>query len=274
MITYDSFKKAVKDLSFGKKVGQHVYTLIDDVKKESAELKELLNRVLPADETEYNLVKFFKNEFKLSLLSYPTFWEELHPALDESLTIDLSTGKSRIVSFKNKENKPILHRKETFIHSTRPEYILYSRLTEEEEKLGLYKEKSTIGYSHGWQKVLLEKGISIKSHEITVSEPSHLDKNAEKKIDRHKTAISRNNFSKPIQFLLKHNLLTEYKTLFDYGCGLGDDVQTGIGWGIGGILCIVIWRSWFQLLITSFKSNFFLNPPRSFNFFNRIVSIS
>jgi len=45
------------------------------------------------------------------------------------------------------------------------------------------------------------------------------------KIQRHKTALSRNNYSRPVQHLLKTNLLTEKSTFFDYGCGKGDDVS-------------------------------------------------
>jgi DNA phosphorothioation-associated putative methyltransferase len=44
------------------------------------------------------------------------------------------------------------------------------------------------------------------------------------KIDRAKTALSRNNFSRPVQHLLEMGLLTKKQTFFDYGCGRGDDI--------------------------------------------------
>ena len=44
------------------------------------------------------------------------------------------------------------------------------------------------------------------------------------KISRHKTAISRINFSKPIQIALASNLIAENSSFFDYGCGKGDDM--------------------------------------------------
>ena len=40
----------------------------------------------------------------------------------------------------------------------------------------------------------------------------------------HKTAISRSNFSKPIQVALASNLMPENSSFFDYGCGKGDDM--------------------------------------------------
>src|SRR5271168_2760328 len=44
-------------------------------------------------------------------------------------------------------------------------------------------------------------------------------------IQRHKTAIRRNDFSRPVKCLLAHGLLELPLTLFDYGCGHGEDVE-------------------------------------------------
>jgi hypothetical protein len=38
----------------------------------------------------YNLVKFHLNEFKLSFLSYPDFFDDPHPVLSQSLTVHLA----------------------------------------------------------------------------------------------------------------------------------------------------------------------------------------
>jgi DNA phosphorothioation-associated putative methyltransferase len=43
-------------------------------------------------------------------------------------------------------------------------------------------------------------------------------------INRAKTALSRNNFSRPVQHLLESGLLTKKRSFFDYGCGRGDDI--------------------------------------------------
>jgi len=57
------------------------------------------------------------------------------------------------------------------------------------------------------------------------------------KIDRHKAAISRNDLSKPVFAALQQNVINEGDSVFDYGCGKGDDVKIlrkqgydAIGW--------------------------------------------
>jgi len=45
------------------------------------------------------------------------------------------------------------------------------------------------------------------------------------KIDRHKAAISRNDFSKPLRLALEAGLFSQQTTFFDYGCGQGGDRQ-------------------------------------------------
>lgn len=56
------------------------------------------------------------------------------------------------------------------------------------------------------------------------------------RIERAKTAISRNNFSTPVQHLLESGLLTKKRSFFDYGCGRGDDVAglSGLGFRAAG----------------------------------------
>jgi DNA phosphorothioation-associated putative methyltransferase len=44
-------------------------------------------------------------------------------------------------------------------------------------------------------------------------------------IARHKTAISRSDLSRPIKLAITDGLLAPERTLFDYGCGLGDDLR-------------------------------------------------
>jgi len=44
-------------------------------------------------------------------------------------------------------------------------------------------------------------------------------------IPRYKTAISRSNFSRPFQIALSTRLISKDTSIFDYGCGKGDDLQ-------------------------------------------------
>src|SRR5882724_5561931 len=59
----------------------------------------------------------------------------------------------------------------------------------------------------------------------------------QRSVQRHKTAIRRSDLSRPIRLAMEHGFLNPANTLFDYGCGHGDDVnrltQQGIdasGW--------------------------------------------
>src|SRR5215475_8370294 len=44
-------------------------------------------------------------------------------------------------------------------------------------------------------------------------------------IQRHKTAIRRGDFSRPVKCLLRDGLISKDVTFFDYGCGRGEDVE-------------------------------------------------
>lgn len=55
-------------------------------------------------------------------------------------------------------------------------------------------------------------------------------------IARHKTAISRIEFSRPVKVALTDKILTAEKSFFDYGCGHGDDLRLlgGLGFQAAG----------------------------------------
>src|SRR5262249_19539849 len=55
-------------------------------------------------------------------------------------------------------------------------------------------------------------------------------------IQRHKTAIRRGDFSRPVKCLLRDGLIGKDVTFFDYGCGRGEDVEllTAEGIACGG----------------------------------------
>src|SRR5215468_2452604 len=44
-------------------------------------------------------------------------------------------------------------------------------------------------------------------------------------IQRHKTAIRRGDFSRPVKCLLRDGLISKGVTFFDYGCGRGEDLE-------------------------------------------------
>src|SRR5580698_6049775 len=52
-----------------------------------------------------------------------------------------------------------------------------------------------------------------------------LAESAEGAIARHRTALRRPQFSRPIRIALQDSLINHETTVLDYGCGQGDDVR-------------------------------------------------
>jgi hypothetical protein len=229
---FQTYKDHLSSLSFGKKVGQNLYIYFDDLKAESQELYEFIRHITEnlSGKKTFNVVKFFINAFKISLLHYPDFWDDLHPVLHFAVTIELDNGKTREINYVSSGNPPILHRKETLISPSRKEYRLFQKQTELEESYGLFEHPKTIGFKQQWEALLATKGVTITGNIVSIQEASDEKKYSQpdsecNDIDRHKTAISRSNFSKPVQILLQYDQIKDTDTFFDYGCGLGDDVR-------------------------------------------------
>jgi DNA phosphorothioation-associated putative methyltransferase len=171
------------------------------------------------------IVKFYLHQPKISYLVYPDFDTEAHPALQTSIQINLETGEAKCFDYRNSENPPVLHRKETFVAPDYPHYYKFAQLTRSEEKWGLLDNTSVIGTRAGWLKYLGYCGVEIQDHavvELVKAENSEL---STPKIDRHKAAIVRNSVSKPLRLVLESDLFMDGATFFDYGCGYGGDIK-------------------------------------------------
>jgi hypothetical protein len=201
------------------------------------EVDRLVAQVIAAFQIgpESNVIKFRTDELKVSFLSYPEFMEKAHPALRHAITIDLVRGKVRHTDYADNLNPPILHRKESFLPSGHPLRKTFQALTEAEEAAGLYENTATIGFRLNWEKLLRSKGLVIRGHTLEKEEggstphpaSGHLLPSAEKEVvvERHKTAMTRYDLSKPIKSLLEYGMLKAGTTIFDYGCGQGSDVR-------------------------------------------------
>jgi DNA phosphorothioation-associated putative methyltransferase len=112
---------------------------------------------------EYDLIKISFDGKKLSFLLYPDFDDLPHPELASSVRVYLPTASYGIKNFREFDNPPILHRKETFVDPLHPRYGEYADLTAQEERLGLLG-RSDIGTRKGWQAALEEKGLHFVGH--------------------------------------------------------------------------------------------------------------
>jgi len=113
-----------------------------------------------------NLVKLHRKKPKVSYLSYPDFKTDPHPRLAFSLIVNLKTLKIRRYHYEKSDNPPILHRKELFISENNEQHGKFARLTQSEERVGLYDHTTNIGRVNEWEDLLLEKGVYLKGHRL------------------------------------------------------------------------------------------------------------
>lgn len=113
-----------------------------------------------------NIVKLSRNEPRVSYLEYPKFDTDPHPALKAAMIVSLQELRIDYRSYSSSLNPPILHRKEEFVSATNPWREKYARLTQQEERAGLYADSSAIGNREGWQIVLSEAGVRLAGHRL------------------------------------------------------------------------------------------------------------
>jgi hypothetical protein len=126
--------------------------------------------------------------------------------------------------YSNTENPFIVHRKETFVTPDYPHYQQFAALTRQEEALGLLDNPRAIGTRLAWEERLAQFKVTFQGHSLVHRSLVNFQTSSIK-IDRHKAAISRNDFSKPMRLALETSLFTPETTFFDYGCGLGGDIE-------------------------------------------------
>ncbi len=228
-MTFHEYQKAVEALPYGKRLPTARYVYTDAETPLPQPLSELVHRVRQrfASDGQHNLIKLHTESLKISLLHYPRFFEDPHPGLSEAVIVDLEAGQAKRLSYSGKDNPPILHRKETMLPPGHPKQDEFAALSSAEEKHGLYRDTSRIGFKQNWEKLLKERGLSYKGHQLISSGTFCTGPAADKAITvhRHRTAMTRTELSKPVREILSAGLLRAGQTFFDYGCGLGSDVR-------------------------------------------------
>lgn len=156
-----------KELGFGKKVRTSIYQHIEAIKSVDIKFYNEINYLARKyGVQDFNVVKFNKDDEKISLLWYPNFFVEPHPALDTANTINLKNKTMKNQDYSSRENAPILHRKETFLEPGNKYIEKFSKMTAQEEKHGLYDNPKTIGTKLNWQKLLDQKGLMYLDHSL------------------------------------------------------------------------------------------------------------
>jgi len=209
---------------FGKKLPNALYIHHSALSSLEAILTEYEEqaRTLLTESNQFDLIKFHTDQPKISYLCYPNFDHDPHPALKKSIIIDLLTQEINIWEYEKRDNPPILHRKETFLTPDYPLYEIFAHLTHCEESLGLLDQARAIGTKQQWEKRLLAHHISFNGHFLTCKVEF---KNPQRKIERHKAALMRNELSRPVKTALDLGIFQEGMSFFDYGCGYGGDFE-------------------------------------------------
>ncbi|MFA0234838.1 DNA phosphorothioation-associated putative methyltransferase [Vibrio sp. 10N.222.55.C7] len=220
------FAELTSQIKVGKQLPDAIYLHKDAF----SALPKVLTQFIPAvakavnlGEEDWNLVKLFKKEFRLSLLHYPDFYTDSYPALKQSLNVDLSKLSHKITGYRESENPPILHRKETMVLPTSEYYEHFVSLTQEGENAGLYENSRLIGFKRSWENLIARHGYELVDGRLFRC--SSVTTQEEAGIDRHRTAIVRHELSAPMKTLVKHGYLKGEHSIFDYGCGRGDDLR-------------------------------------------------
>ncbi|WP_435106753.1 DNA phosphorothioation-associated putative methyltransferase [Arhodomonas sp. AD133] len=136
----------------------------------------------------------------------------------------------------------MLHRKELLLDESHEQFEEFSRLTSDLEQRGLLRNPRGIGSRETWNARLATAGVRVEGHALIDAtdggtRPRRISDDEASAIARHKTAISRFGLSAPLQALARHGFLDGGKTVFDYGCGRGGDLDlleqngvTAFGW--------------------------------------------
>lgn len=233
----------------GKRVADELYihlSAVDTIQDATTRqaIDSAIQELLPQTSHVPNVAKINVVTGRLSLLSYPDFFDSPFPVLAASWVFPPGAATPTWHrTYTDSLNPPILHRKELLIDSSHPRRERWVNLTKAAENLGLFDDVATIGFRLNWDRLIQSKGYRLVGDEFlpigndvgTGTDMSGQDLDGS--IQRHLTALSRSSLSAPVQILFRHGLLRPGMTFFDYGCGRGSDVNalssggvTASGW--------------------------------------------
>ncbi len=98
------------------------------------------------------IIKIPKKATSVSFLLYRDFDSSPHPELMLSVKVKLREARIYSRNYTKSDNPPILHRKETFVHTSYPLFNKFKKETKKEESLGLLG-RTDIGFKKNWEKL-------------------------------------------------------------------------------------------------------------------------
>lgn len=228
-----------RDTSIGKRVAGHLYVHVTALNSLDPVAVAAVHQATALAEVEiekhFNVIKLEEIGLDaISLLHYPGFDTEAFPVLHRAWSVRLSTAKVIHRQYLLEGNPPILHRKELLMPPEYPGRANCEALTRALEERGLFAQAAQVGHKRQWEARLASAGIGLddlqpkvnqQALERSVTSASSGNHEWTTAIARHKTAMTRYAFSVPMRLLSKYGYLDGQFTIFDYGCGKGDDLR-------------------------------------------------
>lgn len=163
-----TLERSSRSASVGKRTPEAIYVHVEAVDLLPPPLRVFIGaaEALIGEVPEATLVKAHLEKPRVSYLIYPEFDSDPHPALAESWVVDFRALDVRPRDYRDRDNPPVLHRKELFVARDHPRYDTFRRLTDQEERHGLLNDPRAIGTRDGWQVRLIESGWRLKGHRL------------------------------------------------------------------------------------------------------------
>lgn len=201
----------------GKRVGGALYVHLSATDLlDTASQERIVAAEACAPLASWNVVKLTRSS--VSLLCYEDFQDVAFPALRRAWTIR-SSEHVTLTDYSSRQNPPILHRKELLLRPDDPRLPAFRALTLSAEERGLFAQSSKIGTRRAWLERLSSAGLTVERHKLVPIG------SAIPEVARHRTAIVRRDLSQPITQMLRWGIIEPDYSIFDYGCGQGDDVS-------------------------------------------------
>ena len=211
--------------AIGKRIGGATYLHVSAVAAADEGARRKVDRAASLAVGQlWNVVKVTSDA--VSLLLYEDFDEAAFPALLRSARVSLEGGTVSVTDYGKRANPPILHRKETLLPPDDPRWPAFAALTRLAEDHDLFKDSTRIGTRDAWRARLHAAGLEIHGHRLVPRSAEPVD------VARHKTAFTRRDLSQPMQLMVSHDIVASGRTVFDYGCGQGDDVAAPVANGL------------------------------------------
>jgi len=155
--------QAIRKAPVGKVVGGALYVHVTALDTLPPMLLDLVGDALAIAEPDTDTLTLVKitPAGVVSFLDYESFDEDPHPALLRAVTV--SPAGVRRATYRR--NRPILHRKETFVAPDYPGYETFAAFTEAEEAAGLLGRQD-IGREDQWADVLSREGWRLDGHHL------------------------------------------------------------------------------------------------------------